>query len=276
MSDTSPTLVIQAGRSELHYWTDIWRYRELFLLLTWRDILVRYKQTVMGVAWALIRPLLGAVVFTVVFGKLANLPSAGMPYPLLVAVGMLLWQFFATGLGEASSSLVSNASLISKVYFPRLIIPASAIIVALVDLLIGSSLVVALMGWYGVVPGWPILALPFFVLIAFAAAAGAGLWFAALNVKYRDFRYVVPFVVQLGLYISPVGFSSAILPERWRLLYCVNPMAGAIEGARWSVLGTGTPPYWPGVLLSILVSALLLLGGIFFFRRTEKRFADVI
>lgn len=276
MSTLPQTLVIEAGRTERHYWKDLWRYRELFLILTWRDILVRYKQTVMGVAWALIRPLLAAVVFTVVFGKLAKLPSDGVPYPLLVAVGMLLWQFFSTGLAEASTSLVNNSAMISKVYFPRLIIPASAVIVSLVDLLIASLLVVALMIWYGITPDWRLVTLPLFVLLGFAAAVGSGLWFAALNVKYRDFRYVVPFVVQLGLYVSPVGFSSSILPEQWRLLYAINPMAGVIDGARWAVLGGPTTLYWPGVLMSFAVTAALLLGGMRFFRRTERQFADVI
>jgi lipopolysaccharide transport system permease protein len=276
MSAIRETLVIEAGRAERHYWADLWRYRELFLLLTWRDILVRYKQTVMGIGWALLRPLLAAVVFTVVFGKLAKLPSDGVPYALLVAVAILPWQFFASGLTEASSSLLNNAGMISKVYFPRLIIPASAVIVSLVDLLISSGLVVALMLWYGVAPGWRVLALPLFVLLAFGAAIGGGLWFAALNVKYRDFRYLVPFVLQLGLYISPVGFSSSILPEEWRLLYSLNPMAGVIDGVRWALLGAAAPLYWPGVLLSAALTAALLVTGIGFFRRTEKHFADII
>jgi lipopolysaccharide transport system permease protein len=276
VSQSPPTLVIEAGRTERHYWADLWRYRELFLVLTWRDILVRYKQTVMGVAWALIRPLLAAIVFTIVFGKLANLPSDGVPYPLMVAVGMLLWQFFGTGLTEASNSLISNANMIAKVYFPRLIMPASAVIVSLVDLLIASLFVVALMIWYGLYPDWRVLAFPLFVLLGFGVAIGAGLWFAALNVKYRDFRYVVPFLVQMGLYISPVGFSSSILPEKWRLLYSLNPMAGVIDGARWALLGQPATLYWPGLIISVAVTAALLLGGITFFRRTEKRFADVI
>lgn len=276
MSALRETLVIEAGRAELHYWKDLWRYRELFLLLTWRDILVRYKQTVMGIGWALIKPLLAAIVFTVVFGKLANLPSDGAPYPLLVFVAILPWQFFATALSEASNSLISNASMISKVYFPRLIIPASSVMVSLVDLLISSVFVVALMCWYRVVPDWRVLALPMFVLLVFSAAIGGGLWFAALNIKYRDFRYVVPFVLQLGIYISPVGYSSAILPEKWRLLFSLNPMVGAIDGVRWAVLGGTIPLYWPGVLLSFAVAAGLLITGIRFFRRMEKAFADVI
>lgn len=272
----SEVLVIEAGRAERHYWADLWRYRELFLLLTWRDILVRYKQTVMGIGWALLRPLLAAAVFTVVFGKLAKLPSDGVPYPLLVAAGILPWLFFSSGLSEAGGSLLNNAGMISKVYFPRLIIPASAVIVSLVDLLISSVLVAALMLWYGIAPDWRVLTLPLFVLLAFGAAVGAGLWFAALNVKYRDFRYLVPFVLQLGLYVSPVGFSSSILPDEWRLLYSLNPMAGVIDGVRWALLGAAVPLYWPGVLLSVALTAALLLTGIGYFRRTEKHFADVI
>jgi lipopolysaccharide transport system permease protein len=270
------TLVIEAGRTERHYWKDLWRYRDLFLVLTWRDVLVRYKQTVMGISWALLRPLLAAVVFTIVFGKLANLPSDGAPYPLLVFVAMLPWQFFSTGLNEASASLIGNVNLVSKVYFPRLIMPISAVLVSLVDLLISGVFAAALMAWYGVLPDWRIVTLPLFILLAFAAAIGAGVWFAALNVKYRDFRYVVPFMLQLALYISPVGFSSSIVPEQWRLLYSLNPMVGVIDGVRWALLGGTTPLYWPGLLLSAVVTAAVLVSGIAFFRRTEKYFADVI
>lgn len=271
-----PTLVIEAGRTERHYWKELWRYRDLFLVLTWRDILVRYKQTVMGVSWALLRPLLAATVFTVVFGRLANLPSDGVPYPLLVFVAMLPWQFFSTGLNEASSSLISNVNMVSKVYFPKLIMPISAVMVSLVDLLIAGIFAAALMAWYGVSPDWRIVTLPFFILLTFGAATGAGAWFAALNVKYRDFRYVVPFMLQLALYISPVGFTSGIVPENWRLLYSLNPMVGVIDGVRWALLGGPTPLYWPGLLLSIAVTVALLVTGIAFFRRTEKHFADVI
>ena len=273
---TRPTLVLEAGRTERHYWRDLWRYRELFLLLTWRDILVRYKQTVIGVGWAFLKPFLAVVVFTVVFGKLAKLPSEGVPYPLLVAVAMLPWQFFAGGLGEASSSLISNANMISKVYFPRLIVPASAVIVSFVDMLIASVFVVALMAWYGVAPNWRIVSLPLFVLMGFGAALGGGTWLAALNVTYRDFRYVVPFMLQLALYLSPVGFSTSIVPEKWRLLYSLNPMVGVIDGVRWAFLPSVEPLYWPGVLISCGVTIAVLAGGVWFFRRTEKRFADVI
>jgi lipopolysaccharide transport system permease protein len=255
---------------------DLWRYRELFYFLAWRDILVRYKQTVIGVAWALLRPLLTMVVFTLVFGKLAKLPSEGVPYPILVFAAMLPWQFFSNALSESSVSLIGNANLISKVYFPRIIIPASSIITSFVDFLISGVILAGLMVWYQFLPTWKILILPLFVLIAFASAAGAGLWLTALNVKYRDFRYIVPFIVQLGLYISPVGFSSAIVPEKWRLLYSLNPMVGVIDGFRWAVLGSESRIYLPGFLLSLAIVGVLLVTGIWHFRKTEKGFADVI
>lgn len=230
-------LVIQAGHTEQQYWKDLWRYRELFYFLAWRDILVRYKQTAIGMAWVLIRPFLTMVVFTVIFGNLAKLPSEGVPYPILVFACMLPWQFFSTALGECSNSLITNANLISKVYFPRLIVPTSAVIVSFVDFMISGMILLALMAWYNFVPDWRILTLPLFTLIAFAAAMGAGLWLAALNVEYRDFRYVMPFLVQFGLYISPVGFSSTIVPQKWHLLYSLNPMVGVIDGFRWAILG---------------------------------------
>ncbi len=270
-------LIIEAGRTERHYWRDLWRYRELFYFLAWRDVLVRYKQTVIGIAWTVIRPLLTMIVFTVIFGKLAKLPSpAGIPYPILVFTAMLPWQFFASSLTECSSSLIGNANLISKIYFPRLIVPTSAVIVSLVDFLISAVLLALLLIWYRVPLNWQILTLPGFVLLAFAASMGAGLWFGALNVKYRDFRYVVPFIVQFGLYVSPVGFSSDVVPEQWRLLYSLNPMVGVIDGFRWAILGGKATIYWPGFLLSVTLVGLLFLSGIWYFRRTEKGFADVI
>lgn len=268
-------LVIEAGRSDRQYWKDLWRYRELFYFLAWRDILVRYKQTTIGFAWALIRPLLTMIVFTLVFSKLAKLPS-DVPYPILVFAALLPWQFFANAFTEAGNSLISNANMISKVYFPRLVVPISAVIVSFVDFLISGVILVGLMAWYGFSPDWRILTLPLFILVAIAAAVGAGLWIAALNVKYRDFRYIVPFVVQLGLYVSPVGFSSAIVPEQWRLLYSLNPMVGVIDGFRWAILGGNTQIYWPGFLLSLSLVSLLLITGIVYFRKTEKSFADVI
>ncbi len=270
-------LIIEAGRTERQYWKDIWRYRELFYFLAWRDILVRYKQTAIGVAWALIRPFLTMVVFTIVFGKIANLPSEGTaPYPILVFSAMLPWQFFANSLSESSNSLISNANLISKVYFPRLVVPTSAVVVSFVDFMISGTILIGLMAWYNFIPSWRIITLPLFILIAFAASMGAGLWLASLNVQYRDFRYIVPFIVQFGLYISPVGFSSQIVPERWRLLYSLNPMVGVIDGFRWAILGNQSNLYLPGFFLSLLLVLLLLWSGIWFFRKMERSFADVI
>jgi lipopolysaccharide transport system permease protein len=269
-------LIIEAGRSESQYWRDIWRYRELFYFLAWRDILVRYKQTAIGIAWALIRPFLTMVVFTVVFGNIAKLPSEGVPYPILVFAAMLPWQFFSNALSECSNSLINNSNLISKIYFPRLIVPASAVIVSFVDFLISGMILVALMAWYNFVPDWRIVTLPLFILIAFTAAIGSGLWLAALNVEYRDFRYIVPFIVQFGLYISPVGFSSNIVPEKWRFLYSLNPMVGVIDGFRWAILGGETHFYWSGFLLSLTLVVGLIVSGIWYFRKMERSFADVI
>jgi lipopolysaccharide transport system permease protein len=269
-------LIIEAGRTERHYWQDLWRYRELLYFLAWRDILVRYKQTVIGIAWALLRPLLTTVVFVFVFGKLAKLPSDGVPYSLLVFAALLPWQFFANAFAEAGSSLISNSSMISKVYFPRLVIPASAVAVGLVDFVISAVMLAGLMLWYGVMPDWRITTLPLFLAVAVVAAMGAGLWIAALNVQYRDFRYIIPFVVQFGLYVSPVGFSSAIVPEQWRLLYSLNPMAGVIDGFRWAILGGENQLYWPGMSLSLALSLMIAISGVLYFRKMEKRFADVI
>lgn len=271
-----PTLVIEAGRTEKQYWQDLWRYRELFYFLAWRDVLVRYKQTIVGVAWALIRPFLTMIVFTIVFGKLAQLPSPGVPYPILVFTAMLPWQFFANSLSECSSSLIANSNMISKVYFPRLIVPTSAVMVSFVDFIIASGILLGLMIWYNFVPDWRILTLPLFILITTAVAMGAGLWFAALNVEYRDFRYIVPFVIQIGLYITPVGFSSAIIPQKWRLLYSLNPMVSVIDGFRWAILGGKSQIYLPGFLLSLSFVILLLVSGIWYFRKMEQSFADII
>ncbi len=276
-TDSKPELIIEAGRAEKQYWKDLWRYRELFYFLAWRDILVRYKQTAIGIAWALIRPFITMVVFTVVFGNIAKLPSEGdAPYPILVFAAMLPWQFFANALSECSNSLIGNANLISKVYFPRLIVPVSAIVVSFVDFMISGMILLGLMAWYNYVPGWQILLLPVFTAIAFAASLGAGLLFASLNVKYRDFRFIVPFITQIGLYISPVGFSSSIIPEQWRLLYSLNPMVGVIDGFRWSILGGKSPIYLPGLVLSLAIVIALVIGGIIYFRKVERSFADVI
>lgn len=276
MSVTRETLIIEAGRSERHYWQDLWRYRELFYFLAWRDILVRYKQTVIGLAWSLLRPFLTMLVFTLVFSKLAKLPSGNVPYPILIFAALLPWQFFANAFSEAGNSLINNSNMISKVYFPRLVVPASAVIVSFIDFLISGVILIGLMVWYGYFPDWHILLLPIFILIAFAAAMGAGLWMAALNVKYRDFRYIIPFVVQFGLYVSPVGFSSAIVPDEWRLLYSINPMVGVIDGFRWAILGGEAQLYWPGFVLSMSLVTVMLITGIMYFRQTERRFADLI
>jgi lipopolysaccharide transport system permease protein len=269
-------LIIEAGSSKAHYWKDLWRYRELFLFLSWRDILVHYKQTVIGIAWSVLRPLLTMIVFTVIFGKLAKLPSEGVPYPILVFAAMLPWQFFSNSLSECSNSLIANANMLTKVYFPRLIVPASAVIVGLVDFLISFTILGLLMAWFGFAPGWRIFTLPVFLGLAFLASFGFGLWFAALNVKYRDFRYVVPFITQLGLYISPVGFTSAIIPDGWRLIYSLNPMVGVIDGFRWAILGGTARIYWPGFWLSVSITLVIFLLAVRHFRSAERSFADVI
>ena len=269
-------VVIESSSDDLHYWRDLWGFRELLFFLAWRDILVRYKQTIIGISWSLIRPLLTMAVFTIIFGGLAGLPSNGAPYPLLVFAALLPWQFFVNALSDSSNSLLGNASMISKVYFPRLIIPASSIIVSLVDFFIALLVVFAFMLWYQIMPTWRLLLLPVFLLLAFASAFGAGLWFAALNIKFRDFRYIVPFVAQVGLYISPVGFSSEIVPERWRLLYSLNPMVAVIDGFRWAIIGSEVQIYWPGFITSCILIMLILLSGVSYFRKTEKIFADII
>jgi lipopolysaccharide transport system permease protein len=274
---TSETIIIEPGQYERNYWRDLWRYRELFRVLAWRDLAVRYKQTVIGVAWAVIRPLLTMVVFTVIFGRIAKLPSDGSaPYPLMVFAGMLPWTFFATGLSEASNSLVNNANLISKVYFPRLIVPTATVVVAFVDFLITFSILIVLLAWYRFVPDWRILFLPAFILLAFLASIGPSLWITALNVKFRDFRYVIPFIAQFGLYVSPVGFSSSVVPQEWRLIYSLNPMVGVIDGFRWCILGGQSEIYLPGQAVSVSVAGFFLWFGIHRFRKMERSFADLI
>ena len=267
-------LIIEAGRAEKQYFRDLWRYRELFVFLAWRDILVRYKQTVFGVLWALLRPFLTMVVFTIVFGKIAKMPSNGVPYPILVYAAMLPWQFFASAFSGASGSLIGNAGLLTKIYFPRMIVPTSSVILAFVDFCIAFVILVGLMFYYGYVPSWTIFMLPVFIFLVFLMALGAGLFIASLNVKYRDFQAVVPFVVQFGLYISPVGFSSQVVPEKWRVLYSLNPMVGIIDGFRWAILGQ--PLDITVLCSSIGVSVGLVILGFWFFRKTEKTFADDI
>jgi len=272
-----PVLILEPGRTEKNYWTDLYRYRELFLILAWRDISVRYKQTIIGVAWAIIRPFLTMMVFTVIFGRLAKLPSDGKaPYSLLVFSAMLPWSLFSTSLSEASNSLIGNANLISKVYFPRLIVPTATMVTAFVDFLISFIILLGMMIYYQFLPSWNILLLPAFIILALLASLGPGLWITAVNVKYRDFRYVIPFIVQFGLYISPVGFSSNIIPEKWRLIYSLNPIVGVIDGFRWCILGGESPIYLHGFLLSICVVAFFLWLGMSKFRKMEKSFADLI
>jgi lipopolysaccharide transport system permease protein len=273
--------IIEPGALARHYWRDMWRYRELFYTLAWRDISVRYRQTVVGVAWAVLQPLLTMIIMTIVFGTVAHLSSEGhVPYALMVIAAMLPWQFFSTALGSASQSLLANAGLISKVYFPRMIIPAGAVITSFIDFLIGFVILLAMMAWFRFMPDWRILTLPVFMGLAFFAATGLGLFFAALNVKYRDFRYVIPFLVQFGLYISPVGYSSAIVRDRFGdtlfAVYCLNPMVGVIDGFRWAILGGEATFNWIGVAMSCTTAVSMVVIGIWYFRRTERTFADII
>lgn len=269
-------LILEPRRSAGNYWRDLWQYRGLFYFLSWRDILVRYKQTVIGIAWSVIRPLLTMIVFTIVFGRLAQLPNEGVPYILLVCAAMLPWQFFANAFTESSQSLIANAPMLTKVYFPRLIIPASAVVVALVDFFISLLILLGLMVWYRFVPGWQVVCLPAFLLMAILVTMGAGFFIAALNVKYRDFRYIVPFIVQFGLYVSPVGFSSNVIPADWRWLYALNPMVGVIDGFRWCLLGGSFRLEPTSFAISIALTILLFVFGLFYFRRMERSFADVV
>jgi lipopolysaccharide transport system permease protein len=274
-------LTLEAGRAEKHYWLDLWRYRELFIILALRDISVRYKQTLIGVGWALIQPVLTMVIMTIVFGKVAGLRADGTaPYSIMVFAAMLPWMFFSSALSSASQSMVSNANLISKVYFPRLIIPASAIVTCFADFLVSFLLLCGMMIWYRVPLTWNILALPVFIAITFLAALGPGLFITALNVKYRDFRYAIPFIIQFGLYATPVGFSSTVirgkLGETLFLLYSLNPMVGTIDGFRWAILGHNSPVHALSLVISVLVVIVFLILGITYFRKTEKSFADII
>lgn len=276
-SPAQRTLILEAGRADRHYWRDLWAYRELFLILAWRDVAVRYKQTIVGVAWAVIRPFLTMVIFTIVFGKLANMPSDGTtPYPILVFAGMLPWFLFSSILGEASNSLVGNSNLVGKVYFPRIIIPASAAVVAFVDFAINFAILIVLMLWYRCLPDAKIVFLPFFVILAMFASLGPALYLTALNVKYRDFRYIIPFVIQFGLYVSPVGFSSAVVPKSWRFLYSLNPVVGVIDGFRWCLLGGQSHLNPQGFLISLAAVAGMFWIGVAYFRRTERTFADLL
>lgn len=272
---------LAAGSTEKHYWIDLWRYRELFFILAWRDISIRYKQTSIGVIWALLQPFLTMIVMTVIFGKVAGLRSeGGAPYAIMVFSAMLPWMFFSSSLSTSSQSLVANGNLISKIYFPRMIVPASSVVTCCADFLISFAILVGMMAYYNYTPSIRIMAIPPFVVLAILAAVGPGLLLTALNVKYRDFRYVVPFMVQFGLYISPVGFSSAVIHEKLGnglfLLYCLNPVVGIIDGFRWAILGEASRIYVPGFCLSLSTTLTLLVLGIWYFRKTERRFADII
>lgn len=277
LPDSRLVTVLEPGRAERNYWGDIWTYRDLFLILSWRDISVRYKQTVVGIAWALIRPFLTVAVFTVVFGRIAKMPNGGdAPYALMVFAGMLPWFLFSTILTEGANSLVSNANLISKVYFPRLLVPAATAGVAMVDFAINLAMLGGLMIWFGFTPSWHIVLLPVVSILALVVSLGPVLFIAALNVRYRDFRYVIPFIVQFGLYVSPVGFSSAAVPDKWRLWYCLNPVVGVIDAFRWCILGDQEKLFLPGLFASVVISGLLLWMGLRQFRATERTFADLI
>jgi lipopolysaccharide transport system permease protein len=280
MTEPKTEIILGPGRSDLNYWADLWRYRELFAILAWRDISVRYKQTALGVLWALIPPLLTMVIMTVIFGKVADLPTQGhAPYAILVFAGLLPWQLFANALGGSGGSLLGSTHLISKVYFPRLIIPGAALTVSLVDFAVSLTIFAALMAWYQFLPSFQILFLPIFLLLAVLAALGPGLLLTSLTVTYRDFRFILPFIVQFGLYASPVGFSSDVvrskIGESAYLLYALNPMVGVIEGFRWCLLGQRAFPTME-LALSVATTALFLYLGIQIFRKTERTFADVI
>ncbi len=276
MSQQEFDIIIERGRTEKNYWRDIWRFRELFYILSWRDIKVRYKQTVIGAAWSIFRPLLTMLVFTFVFSRVAKLAAPGdTPYAILVLAGLLPWQLFSTSLSEASSSLVGNANLITKVYFPRLIIPASAVITSFVDFAISFGLLLVMMAYFGTAPSWQMAFLPLFLGLAITMSIGVSLYLTALNVKYRDFKHVIPFILQFGLYISPVGFSSQIIPQEWSLIYNCNPMVGIINGFRWCIIGVGDFPF-VSVIYSSGISLGLLFWGVYYFRATERTFADTI
>ena len=274
-------LIIEPGRVFKNYWHDLWRYRELFYILSWRDVAVRYKQTVAGAAWAVVQPFMSMVIMTVIFGKIAGLPSeGGAPYPIMVFAAMLPWQFFANALSSASQSIVGNANLISKVYFPRLIIPTSSVVVSFVDFLVAGSILVGMMLWFQFWPTWRVVMIPGFVALAILAALGPGLIITALTVRYRDFRFIIPFIVQFGLYVSPVAYSSSVVREKFGeklfLLYSLNPMVGVIDGFRWALLGGESTIWWPGFLTSVLLTSVLCVSGVWYFRWTERKFADLI
>jgi lipopolysaccharide transport system permease protein len=269
-------IIIEPTKNLKNFWRELWAYRELFLFLAWRDILVRYKQTVIGMAWSVLRPLLSLLILTVVFGRVARLPSDNVPYSILVCAAILPWQFFSNTITMSSESLLNNQNMVTKIYFPRIIIPSTTMVVSLVDFLCALGILACLMVWHGLWPTWRIVALPALLLLAALASLGVGYWISALNVKYRDFRHVVPFAVQFGLYVSPVGFSSNIIPDRWRLYYSLNPMVGVIDGFRWTLLGGQGNLYLPSFLLSTVLTLAIFVGGVRFFTHTERTFADII
>jgi lipopolysaccharide transport system permease protein len=256
---------------------ELWAYRELVYFFAWRDILVRYKQTVIGVAWAFIRPLFTTIVLTIIFGKIAKLPTAGgLPTPVVALAGVVMWQLFATAFSDASGSVVGNSQLVSRVYFPRLVLPMSAVFSAVVDALITLVMLAALLVWYRIPVSTNIVWAPLFLVLCLAVALAGGIWFSAASVRYRDVRHLLPFIVQIGLYLSPVGFSSSLVPERWRFLYSLNPMVGVIDGFRWALFGGRNPLYPPALAISLTLTLVVLIAALFYFRTTERVFADVI
>lgn len=255
--------------------TELWRYRELLVFQAIRDIKVRYKQTLLGAAWAILQPVMTMVVFSIFFGKLAKVPSDGIPYPLFAFCALLPWQLFVHALTYSSNSLVDNANVLTKVYFPRLILPFASVIAGLVDFAIAFVVLLGMMAYYGTVPGWAVLTIPLFTLITISAALSVGLWLSALNVQYRDIRYTLPFLAQLWLFVTPVAYSSSLVPPQWQVLYGINPMVGVVEGFRWALLGKSLPP-GPMLMVSVGATVVLLVGGLFYFRRMEKTYADIV
>ncbi|HSW15811.1 MAG TPA: ABC transporter permease [Ramlibacter sp.] len=276
VDDGRPVVIITSEPDGKHYWRDLWASRELLGMMVWRDVVVRYKQTAMGLSWALLRPLATMLVFTFIFGKLANLPSHGAPYALLVFAGLLPWLFFSAAFSDASNSVIGNANIVSKIYFPRLIIPVSAVLVGMVDFALAMLVYLVMSFIYGHPPGWQVVMLPLFLVHLCLFILACGLWVSALGVWYRDFRHLLPVLLQLGAYLSPVGFASSLVSERWYMLYALNPMVGLIDAFRWCLLGDGQPLRWASVALSVLITFLLLLPGVRFFRRHEHNFADAL
>lgn len=276
LAESDVEIVIEAGLHDVHYWRDLWNSRELLAVIVWRDVLVRYKQTAMGVSWAVVRPFATMLVFTFIFGQLAKLPANGAPYALLVFAGLLPWLFFSATFSDAGNSIIGNSGIVTKVYFPRILIPISAVLVGVVDFALALVVYALMAVYFSHAPGWQILLLPVFLVALCVLILACSLWVAALSVRYRDFRHLLPIVLQLGAYLSPVGFSSSVVSERWYMIYALNPMVGIIDGFRWCLLGDGQVLRWQSMMLSLLVTILLLLPGIRFFRRSELTFSDAI